>query len=754
MLTLECTSGSEGLTVVAGDNLTIVYVGSPGDYNTVVSKHFWWFSASQGISSRRIKLLKASQLLVGYRNAIVRAEVEPLMKRILPSLAIATLCATGLLVAQDPDGQSEPGRAVARISVLNGDVSVRRGDSGDVVAAAINGPIMADDRILTGASSRAEVELDFANAIRIGPSSEVRFSGMDVNSFQIQVAVGTATFRVLRPSQAQSEVDTPSVALHPLRQGIYRVSVREDGTSEITVRSGQADIYSANGSQRLESGQTMNARGSAADTEFQIVQAIPPDSWDRWNEDRDHYLERSQSSKYVSPDVYGAEDLDQYGQWTNDPTYGNVWAPNVAPGWAPYRDGRWVWQDYYGWTWVSYDPWGWAPYHYGRWFWGSGRWCWYPGSIYGHYGWSPALVGFFGYGGGFGGGVGFGFGGVGWVPLAPFEVFHPWWGRGFYGGFRNGGFNNTTIVNNVNVFNSFRNARINGAVTGVNTANFGRQGRFTSLDRGQIQQAGLVHGALPVAPDRASLRMSDRAVSGNFAQSRVQSFATRNQAPRVEHFSFDQQQRAMQQMSRSDFTQSGRTGAGNSSGFARTMPNTGAGVNQSNRGGDPASSGNRGWGRFGQPGNANAAPQSQAPAARSFDNSGASRGWQRFENSAPSGGSSAVHISPPIVQQRSRGDYAPPNYNAPRPNAPSFDSPARNYQQQAPRSYEAPRSYGGGGSPAPRSFGGAPSGGGGGVGGARSSGGNGGGGARSSGGSGGGHSGGGGGGHSGGGGHR
>src|SRR5579871_2165145 len=127
------------------------------------------------------------------------------MKRILTIAAIAAAAFGGmLLLAQDPgqdqpDGGYERGRAVARISVLNGDVSVRRGDSGDVVAAGVNGPLMADDRILTGSSSRAEVELDFANVVRIGPNAEVRFTGMDISSYQMQVAAGTVTVRVLRP---------------------------------------------------------------------------------------------------------------------------------------------------------------------------------------------------------------------------------------------------------------------------------------------------------------------------------------------------------------------------------------------------------------------------------------------------------------------------------------------------------------------------------------------------------------------------
>ena len=113
-------------------------------------------------------------------------------KRVLPAILTAVvLIGVGPLFAQDPaaapnaepDGQYEPGRAVARISVLNGDVSVRRGDSGDVVAAALNAPLMADDRLLTSSSSRAEVQLDSANMIRVGPNSEVRFTALDTQQF-------------------------------------------------------------------------------------------------------------------------------------------------------------------------------------------------------------------------------------------------------------------------------------------------------------------------------------------------------------------------------------------------------------------------------------------------------------------------------------------------------------------------------------------------------------------------------------------
>jgi hypothetical protein len=537
----------------------------------------------------------------------------------------------------DPDGQYEPGRAVARISILNGDVSIRRGDSGDVIAAAVNGPLMADDRLLTSSNGRAEVQLDSANMIRIGPNSEVRFTGMDVRSFQIQVAMGTVTFRTLRPSQAQVEVDTPSVAVRPLRPGAYRVTVHEDGTSEITVRSGEAEIDSQRGGEHLQAGQTplgqtMQARGPASDAEFQVVQPVPFDAFDRWNDERDRFILSSQSYRHVSPAIGGAEDLDQNGQWVNDPNYGAVWQPtNVGPDWAPYQNGRWVWEDYYGWTWVSADPWGWAPYHYGRWFMGAGGWAWYPGPILASPFWAPAYVGFFGFGPGLGIGVGFGFGGVGWVALAPFEAVHPWWGRGFYGGFRSGVFaNHTTIINNSSVAGAYGNARVAGGAVGVNAAGFGHGGQITSLNRSQIQSAGLVHGVVPVSPDRSSLRMSDRAVGGRYSQSSAQSFASRMQAPRVEHASFDQQQRGMQQMSRGNF--SSPAGGGRASGAS--------------------TSDSHGWNRFG--GTAGGAyGRSSSPYAR---------------------GGQAVRISPSIVAPRSNA--APRTNPAPRSTGNAHSSGA------------------------------------------------------------------------------
>lgn len=638
------------------------------------------------------------------------------MKRQFVLLALAVAALAGILRAQE----DAPGWGVARISLLHGDVSVRRGDSGDWVAAAVNAPLVVEDRVFAGPGSRAEIQLDWANMMRLSAGAEVRMAQLETGRYQLQVAQGTVTYRILRDSRASIEISTPSASVRPVGKGTYRITVNNDGSAEITVRSGEAEIFTPSGSQPLHAGQMMEVRGDPSDPEFQIDGAPRADDWDRWNEHRDHDLERARSYRYVDPSVYGAEDLDGQGDWTLVQPYGWVWAPNVAAGWAPYRYGRWTWLDWYGWTWISYDPWGWAPYHYGRWFWSANRWCWWPGGIGVRTWWRPALVGFVGWGGGSGM---VGFGRIGWFPLAPYEPFHPWYGHGW-----NRGGGSVTIVNDTNITNVYRNARLSNAVTVVNGSDFshGRVGSSIRVGAGDLQHASLVQGPVPVTPQRESLRLADRNPRPGIVPQGTENtrfYAARRPA-RIERTPFEQQQRGVQQVLH-PVTRTGQVVevSGAPSGWRRV----GSAAPAVERGSQPVprsavpeprteSPGNAGgWTRFGQPEYRNPA----APPARGFAAEPPSRessGWTSFGR--------PERATPTRYQQP-----------APRNEAPRY-APAPARMETAPRGggYRAPAP--------PRS---APSPSYGGGGGGHSSGSSGGGGGRSGGGGGGGHSGGGGG---------
>jgi hypothetical protein len=466
---------------------------------------------------------------------------------ILAAAVVVWLAPAG--VADDSDG---PGRGVARISVINGDVSVRRGDSGDWLAAAPNAPLVVQDRVLTGAASRAEVQFDYANFVRLASQTELRLTELEHRRYQMQLAQGTVNFRVLRDSDADVEVSTPAVSVRPRKRGIYRISVRDNGETEVTVRSGEVEVFTPTGVESLRSGRTMLARATASATEVQMIAEIPEDDFDRWSVNRDRDLERSGAYRYVHRDVYGAEELDYHGSWVHVDTYGWVWQPRVHVDWAPYRHGRWAWVDWYGWTWVSYDPWGWAPYHYGRWFHhGRHGWCWYPGGFRSRHYWRPALVAFFGVGPVH---VGFGFGRVGWVPLAPYEPYYPWYGRRYYSGYRNRTFvdNSVNVVNNINITNVYRNSRVRNAVTALDGGDFarGRAGNFVRINEQDFRGARVVRGQVPVTPERSSLRLTDREARAIGRDGGDGRFFARRQPAAVERISFDEQRQGMERVSR------------------------------------------------------------------------------------------------------------------------------------------------------------------------------------------------------------
>ena len=133
----------------------------------------------------------------------------------------------------------------------------------------------------------------------------------------------------------------------------------------------------------------------------------------------------------------------------------------------------------WGWTWVDDEPWGFAPFHYGRWAYAGNRWCWVPGPVAVRPVYAPALVAFVG-------GVGISIGGgpgVGWFPLAPGEVYVPYY-RGSRGyvervNVTNTVVNVTRVTNIYNVYNqrnvtniTYVNQRVNNGVTLVSRDTF------------------------------------------------------------------------------------------------------------------------------------------------------------------------------------------------------------------------------------------------------------------------------------------
>ena len=467
------------------------------------------FGISRGISSLCVSgdICKDVDIRIHRNASAVRKGINimdiNLLRRILrcrTALAISLIAVTFLVIASAPrahaqDQDDPPGR-VGRLGYMQGSVSFEPAGESEWVEAVPNRPMSTGDRLWADRDGRAEVDLGSAS-IHLAPNTGFSFLNLDDRTVQIELSSGTLDVRVRRLDRdGVFEVDTPNQALTVFQPGRYRIEASEDGNyTVVTVREGEGESTGNGQAYTLHAGQRMTLSGTDS-LNAEVQQIAAPDEFDNWSYSRERRYENSRSSQYVSQDLVGVEDLDDYGDWRPSSSYGNVWFPRVSSGWAPYRDGHWAWIDPWGWTWVDNDPWGYAPSHYGRWASIEGRWGWIPGPRQERCVYAPALVAFVG-GGAFAGGA------VGWFPLGPREVYVP--SYRVSPGYVNRVNITNTNVNTTTVTNVYNTTIVNKSttITHVNYVNRNVQGAMTAVPQRAFASAQ------PVARNAVKLNTRD-----------------------------------------------------------------------------------------------------------------------------------------------------------------------------------------------------------------------------------------------------
>ncbi len=304
---------------------------------------------------------------------------------------------------------------LARFSYVNGNVTWRPDDTQDWSAAVNNLPIREGAQVWVTNGGRAEIQFDDGSALRLGNNALVTLKTLYSDSqgefTQITQNDGLSTL-VARHDHTVYQIDTPLLSVKT--PGPSRVRVGVDEGVEVADQGGAATVEGPQGTVTLQSGDYVDPLD--ANATYDVRAAPQEDSWDQWNDQQDHILQDNNrpAQRYLPSNIaLVSGDLDRYGTWHDDPSYGHVWCPSVqVVGWRPYAYGHWVWVNPFGWTWVSNEPWGWAPYHYGAWIRRPYGWAWVPGPAAQY--WCPAVVNFTYYNGS-----------VAWCPLAPAEVRYP-----------------------------------------------------------------------------------------------------------------------------------------------------------------------------------------------------------------------------------------------------------------------------------------------------------------------------------------
>ncbi|MBA4178672.1 MAG: hypothetical protein C0505_19245, partial [Leptothrix sp. (in: Bacteria)] len=341
--------------------------------------------------------------------------------------ALWALALLAMLLAAPVQAQQDPPGRVGRLADFSGAVSWWDDDAGQWADADRNRPLTGGDRLATARGARAELRVG-STVLRLAGDSELEVLRLDDERLVFQLHSGSLALRVRSREVADEvEVVTAETRCLPQREGHYRIDRDDDvtraGSWRGLLRCGDGAGLLVGEGQRAELYRVARRDGSGGLRQAWI--AMPDDRFADGVLAEDGREVRLAAERYVSPEMTGAEDLDRYGRWEQHPEYGALWLPTqVADDWAPYRYGRWTWVAPWGWTWIDDAPWGFAPFHYGRWVTWHGRWYWVPGAYVARPVYAPALVAWIG-GSGWGVSVQLGGPTVGWVPLAPREVYRP-----------------------------------------------------------------------------------------------------------------------------------------------------------------------------------------------------------------------------------------------------------------------------------------------------------------------------------------
>jgi hypothetical protein len=287
---------------------------------------------------------------------------------------------------------------IVRLSLVDGPVQLDRATGEGFERAIMNMPIAQGMQLWTRDDSRAEVEFEGGNTIRVAPGSKIEFSELVLRSdgsrhTVIHIDGGRFYLTYTRNSGEDFRIQFGNREIVLERSVHFRLDV-ENERAELAVFKGDLDLPGM----RVKKNNTITMDLAGAGT-YDMAKGVDAELEDAWDAYRRDYHDAYAKSAYKGSSFYGSSDLNYYGSWLDSP-YGSCWRPSgFAASWDPYSSGAWAWYPGYGYSWVSLYPWGWQPYRSGAWnFLGAGYgYCWTPNRTYYGYGWAPVYYAPYGY---------------------------------------------------------------------------------------------------------------------------------------------------------------------------------------------------------------------------------------------------------------------------------------------------------------------------------------------------------------------
>ena len=458
------------------------------------------------------------------------------MKRITWMIGLLVCLFSAAVTVVPPSSAADaPAVVVGRVYHIEGDLLRYVPEENDWVAVVKDAPFGTEDTLFSGSRGMGELIAPNGTWIRVGNSTQIQFIALDMDLSEMDVAAGVARF-YNKGSDTVIKATSPFGYVLADPGTVFDFYVGENSVEVDAVRGTVSFVHAATdarydvsvGSPSILADQQQVSSGEGI---------VDPD-WDRWNSRRESFWAtkarvRGRSVEYLPPNLRDeAYALEENGRWENVYYEGErrrFWRPTtVAVGWSPFTVGRWTY--WYGdQCWIPAETFGYVTHHYGNWVYVRNYWYWAPPVMSVRVGLPFLNIGFFWYPGR----VSWIHRGayVGWVPLAPREVYYS---------HRNWGGPHTVVVTNVNIAQiniNIRNyAYANHAVV-VNQNNFYRVNNYRDVRVADIKRTTIINNyrAAPVVNNAVINNYTTNKQRYNYSNVRVKEKPHNTVINRIQH---------------------------------------------------------------------------------------------------------------------------------------------------------------------------------------------------------------------------
>lgn len=285
----------------------------------------------------------------------------------LIALSIFTALAVASAHAQGRDGHFISARAGV-VNYVSGDVKTRPADAKQWQRLTSRDDLQTGDAVRTGADARVEVLLNPGSYFRAGAYTEFELTDSSLDNLHLKLSRGSAVVEATGYDKLGLDivVATPETRVHITRTGVYRLSVKPSGETEVAVEKGRALVGEGETAQLVKGGKVARV-GTGGAVELAKLDKDERDALDQWSRDRGKELAKLNEGlarRQVS------NTLLAHGGFSQGYPYGGVWAFSASFGCYTFLPF------FYGWM----SPYG---YGYNSWFYPRGYGYGYNGGTYG-----------------------------------------------------------------------------------------------------------------------------------------------------------------------------------------------------------------------------------------------------------------------------------------------------------------------------------------------------------------------------------